>query len=157
MTLTDLIIPPQVKLAILAAAIIGAAGAGWWIRGTIADADIANINADIATQREQAVTSAREIERKQQEAANETLRKQNQALGTIATGLRRELARLQSRPSRPADSVPKAPGTTCQGATGAELSRDDAEFLVREASRADEIRAGLIGCYEVIDIIQKKY
>lgn len=55
---------------------------------------------------------------------------------------------LQNRPSR----VITLPGTTrtitaaCVGSTGAELSREDAEFLGGEAARADTIRAELGQC-----------
>jgi len=41
------------------------------------------------------------------------------------------------------------------GATGAELSGADAGFLVREAARGDELRAGLDACYAVIDGVRQ--
>lgn len=74
-------------------------------------------------------------------------------------GLRRDLGSaldgLRSRPERPAGGMPADPRTACAGASGAELSRADAEFLVREAARADGIRAGLAACYEVIDALKE--
>lgn len=60
---------------------------------------------------------------------------------------RDELAkRLRERPSRPAESggsVPASPGTgaSAPSCTGAELYGQDAEFLAREASRAEVLRA----------------
>lgn len=58
------------------------------------------------------------------------------------------LKRLRDRPSRPAESGGGVPassgtGTDAAGCTGAELYGQDAEFLVREASRAEAIRARL--------------
>lgn len=106
--------------------------------------------ARIEKERADAAEAARKIEHDQQEAVNATLRKQNETLGRVNAGLRADLDGLRNRPERPAD-VSEGARPACQGATGAELSRTDAEFLVREAARADEQRAGLVACYEVID------
>ena len=38
------------------------------------------------------------------------------------------------------------PTGACPAATGAQLSREDAEFLAREAARADAVVAGLKAC-----------
>lgn len=60
---------------------------------------------------------------------------------------------LQNRASRkPAStgSLP-SPATSCQGSTGAELSRADAEFSLRLAARADEQREALRACYSAYD------
>jgi hypothetical protein len=56
------------------------------------------------------------------------------------------LAGLRDRPERPAVPASGAGAEACQGATGTSLSRSDAEFLVGEASRADELRAALERC-----------
>jgi hypothetical protein len=48
----------------------------------------------------------------------------------------RALASLRNRPER----LPEAARAACSGSTGAELSRGDAEDLVRLAARADELR-----------------
>ena len=49
---------------------------------------------------------------------------------------------LRSRTSSPTKTIN---GQDCNGQT---LSAPDAEFLVREAARADEIRIGLAACYK---------
>ncbi len=54
------------------------------------------------------------------------------------------LVSVRNRPSR----VSEPAGPSCTGATGAQLYRDDAEFLVREAARADELRASLDACQQ---------
>ena len=90
------------------------------------------------------------IERANQEKANAAIRTQAAEQAAINTRLRADIAGLRNRPERPAD-LSSISVTRCTGATGAELSRSDAEFLVGEAARADEIRAGLAACYAVID------
>lgn len=62
-----------------------------------------------------------------------------------------DIERLRNRPERPA-SRPDLPATAGAGpaaasCTGSDLFRQDAEFLVREAARADLIRAELASCY----------
>lgn len=136
-------------LAVLALAGIG----GWQIRDWQADAELGALRLTIAQGVAAAATEARTIERKEQETVNHALRTQNETLADVAHRLRNDLERLRRRPERSQQSagVSAAPGPACQGATGAELSRPDAEFLVREAARADELRAGLVACYAVID------
>ena len=63
------------------------------------------------------------------------------------------LRRLRNRPERPepapgGDGVPAVagPGAAGPGCTGAELHRQDAEFLVRESARADRLQASLRSC-----------
>lgn len=146
-------IPLPVRIGLMVAVIAGAGVACWTWRGAIAERDIATIEKSIAQQREQAATEARATERKQQEKVNEALREQNSALAGVADKLRLELGRMRNRPERPT-VVPEVPRSACEGSTGAELSRPDAEFLAREAARADEIRAGLVACYQVIDGLQ---
>lgn len=145
-----------VRLGALVAVIAGAGFAGWTVRGWKADAAINGLRATISQSVAKAVSEARTVERKEQEIVNEALRTQNDSLAGIAAGLRHDIERLRQRPERPtvAAGVPTAPRPDCAGATGAELSRTDAEFLVREAARADDIRAGLVACYQVIDGIQ---
>lgn len=109
--------------------------------------------ARIEKERADAAEAARKVEHDQQEKVNATLRKQNETLAGVNAGLRRDLDGLRNRPERPAD-LPATPRPSCEGATGAELSRTDAEFLVRQAARADEQRAGLVACYEFIDALK---
>jgi len=42
-----------------------------------------------------------------------------------------------------------------QGGTGSALFAEDAEFLIREAARADQIRIGLETCYKQYDSISR--
>ena len=58
------------------------------------------------------------------------------------------ISELRKRPSRAEQA---ANGQSC---TGRSLSAEDAEFLIREASRADQIRIGLDACYKQYDAIK---
>ena len=64
----------------------------------------------------------------------------------------RALGELRKRPER----LPEAARAAAAGATGAELSRPDAGFLVGEAARANEHRAALAECYAWIDKVTGK-
>ena len=58
------------------------------------------------------------------------------------------ISQLRSRSSNATKTIN---GQDCNGAT---LSAPDADFLIREAARADEIRIGLQACYKQYDAIQ---
>lgn len=107
-------------------------------------------------------------------AAQEAARKKEQAMQVSADQLRQEKDReirnlnaraaaltsiVQQRPDRPAKSseLSAAPstGSPLASCTGAELSRPDAEFLAREAARADELRAALRQCVEQYKTVSK--
>lgn len=77
---------------------------------------------------------------------------ENERLRTIAASA---TASVQQRPNRqPAPASGSSPTpTACKAATGAELSRPDAEFLIRLAERADEMRAALGACYQAYDSV----
>jgi len=58
---------------------------------------------------------------------------------------------ISSLRSRSSNATKTINGQDCNGAT---LSATDAEFLVREAARADQIRVGLQACYNQYDAIK---
>lgn len=103
---------------------------------------------------EEARAEASEVARKQEHAKqgkiNEALRKENERMARINAGLAADIDELRNRPPR---RVPETTGTSCAGATGAELSGPDARFLVGEAARADRLRAALAACYEYADTV----
>ena len=59
------------------------------------------------------------------------------------------VSELRKRPSRTTET---SAGQSCNGAS---LYAEDAEFLVREAARADEIRIGLATCYKQYEAVTK--
>lgn len=137
---------PWVLLGALASAIALIFGGYAWGSHAKNTYWLSRINADKAA----AVQQALSIERVNQEKANAAIRQQAADQAAINNRLRADLAGLRNRPERTGD-LSAVSGNSCQGTTGAELSRSDAGFLVGEAARADEIRAGLIACYVVID------
>ena len=112
----------------------------WWLAKTETDKRLA-------------VEAALTIERENHAKTNAIIRQQVIEQATIAQRLRNDLISLRNRPER-TTSLPATAGYACQSATGAELSRPDAEFLSWEAARADEIRAGLIACYAIMDSLK---
>ena len=78
------------------------------------------------------------------------IRKEKDAqISNINNQLFDAISELHKRPSR---SEIAANG---QGGTGANLSSEDALFLIREAARADIIRTGLQACYDQYDSLSK--
>jgi hypothetical protein len=128
-------------------ALIGAFAGGEW-HGR--QSERAKWEARINKERAEASESARKQERAQQEQVNESLRKENERMASINAGLAADLDELRNRPPR---RVPETPGTSCEGATGAELSGPDAGFLAGLAARADRHRAALATCYEYADTV----
>ncbi len=106
--------------------------------------------ARVQKERADGEAAARKTEAMWQETVNGTVRNYETKLAGIRSNYGAALDGLRDRPERPAD-LPDHPRPPCQGATGAELSRSDADFLVGEAARADRHRAALDACYQVID------
>lgn len=89
------------------------------------------------------------IDRQREEHAREKDR--------IAAEHRRLVDSLRNRPERPSDgSLPNpaaaGPGTTA--CTGAQLYRDDGEFLARIAADADRLRAAVEHCAAAYDAVR---
>lgn len=125
---------------------------GAYFTGGFVETGRCNTKWELKTEKDKkdAVELALTTERTNQEKANVAIRKQAADQVAINTRLRNDLISLRNRPER-TSSLPSGSGYICKGATGAELSRPDGEFLSWEAARADEIRAGLIACYAVLD------
>ena len=89
----------------------------------------------------------------QLQAKNVQIHKQAQEhadeIRSINARLSDALERLRKRPER----MPEPARAACAGATGGELSAEDAGFLVREAARADGLRSALSECYAWIDTV----
>lgn len=74
----------------------------------------------------------------------------------LNTQLNAVLDQLRGRPDRTTGSAESMPGVTSSGhdklgCTGNELYRSDAEFLIREAERADHLRLALKRCESAYD------
>ena len=102
-------------------------------------------------QRADAESAARTKEQMWQGVVNGTVKNYEGKVAGIQRNLNIALDSLRSRQGRSGGDVPSAPGLACPCGTGASLCREDGEFLVREAARADRQREALAACYQVID------
>ncbi len=146
MSLTKIAIYAAIALALIAAYI------GW-----------ANHQQGIGYDRRQAEQTAadlaataenRRIEQRRQSLAGEITKAKDEKIASINARYVAAINELRNRPER---RDPSAGNTAnCQGATGAELSRRDSEFLAGLAARADTLRAGLQACYLQYDSLTTK-
>lgn len=90
----------------------------------------------------------RQKEHQYQAAADEIRKAKDAQINAINSQLVDAISELRKRPSRTAEA---SNGQSCNG-TG--LYAEDAEFLIREASRADQIRVALQYCYQQYDSIK---
>lgn len=85
----------------------------------------------------------------QYQADADKIRKEKDAqIKAINNQLVDAISELRKRPSRTEQA---SNGQSCNGAS---LYAEDAEFLVREAARADQIRVALQSCYQQYDSIK---
>ena len=139
-----------IKLGAAMAALLVAFTSGWIINGWRWN----NTALKLAAAQTQARIDAEKQTRHQElalQAAADTARSTKDAeITIIRSQLDAALGSLRERPLRGAN-LPGA-ASTCRPATGAQLSREDAEFLAREAARADAVVARLNYCYGTFEI-----
>jgi hypothetical protein len=99
-------------------------------------------------QQSKAEKTVRDKEHQYQSDADRIRIDKDAQIKVINNQLVNAISQLRSRPSNPTKTTD---GKDCNGAT---LSAPDAEFLVREAARADEIRVGLEACYKQYESLQ---
>lgn len=99
---------------------------------------------------------AREREHVMVESADKIRKEKDAKIASLNGRLSVAVDSLRQRPQRnsPSSSKDSAAPCSCQGATGAELSREDATVLVREAARADKLRSALEQCYQQYDSVR---
>ena len=96
------------------------------------------------------IANAREKEHQIQDATDQIRKDKDAQINSINNQLANALVELRNRPSR-TNQI----SSNGQSGTGATLFAEDAEFLIREASRADQIRTALDACYKQYDEITK--
>lgn len=131
---------------IVIAALVAALGAQQ-LRIGHAQNQLSTLRMEYANAAQKAEKEARAKEQELQASANQIAEAKDEQIRIIGDQLDTALASLRSRPERTASKLPKA-ASTCKGATGADLSRPDAEFLTRESARADRLRSALDACYK---------
>ena len=138
--------------------------AGWAIHESGLAAGRAEIQAKWDEQRitdaaaaVQANLQARAREQALQFAADKLRQEKTLEIRHLSAARDAALRELRNRDERPAvgsdaaaaaDPAGAGPAASC---TGAQLFRQDAEFLVREAARADVVRASLMECRQAYD------
>ena len=91
----------------------------------------------------------RDKEHQYQADADQIRKDKDAQIKVINNQLVDAVSELRKRPSRTAEA---SNGKSCNGAS---LFAEDAEFLVREAARADEVRVALDACYKQYDSVSK--
>jgi hypothetical protein len=115
-------------------------------------ADQAEADRKRAVRKAADLVAARFVEQEMVESFGRRIKDKENEKNIIAGKLDAAVASLRNRPERAArPSTPTTSAPDCKGSTGAELSRPDAEFLTREAARADGVRADLAACYAQYD------
>jgi len=90
----------------------------------------------------------RDKEHQYQADADQIRKDKDAQIKAINTQLVDAVSELRKRPSRTTETTN---GKSCNGTS---LYAEDAEFLVREAARADEIRVALEACYKQYEAIK---
>ena len=96
------------------------------------------------------IKNAREKEHQMQDATEQIRKDKDAQINAINNQLANALIELRSRPSRTSQI-----SSNGQNGTGSTLFAEDAEFLTREAARADQIRTALDACYKQYDEVTK--
>lgn len=140
---------PMLMLAVVVAFVLN--GFYWHASGS--NGADARWKAKITAENLTATQEARAKEQMWQGVVNETAKNYEIKLAVVRRNLDTALNGLRDRPERPATGS-QATGTGQSCATGTSLCRQDSEFLVREAARADTLRAGLEACYAYVDAVK---
>ena len=117
---------------------------GWTTNGWRLNASIASLRASYAEESTRVLVEVRNREKSLIEASERTRKDRDAKVKNLNGRLNAALSELQQRPSRSVNSPTDT--ASCSGATGANLSKEDAEFLVRESTRADTVVEHLNYC-----------
>jgi hypothetical protein len=95
------------------------------------------------------LAQTQKAEQAHQAVADRIRTQKNAQIASINNQLLDAVSQLHSRSNRTQDTA------NGQDGTGRALSAEDAEFLVREAARADKLRTSLSACYDQYDALSK--
>jgi hypothetical protein len=132
--------------------------AGWTIQGWRKDQEIAKIQTQHAKERADAEVAMRKREQDLSASAAQARKVKDEEIANVRAKLDSALVQLRDRKQRPSGSSVSqttAAGSPVQDADGTKLYREDAEFLIREAARADELRAALQQCQTAYQELRK--
>jgi hypothetical protein len=127
--------------------------AGWSINGNRWELKYQQLVAEHQEAIQKAEKKSRETERDLQSAIDTERTTKDEKIRSLSNQLSSALVSLRQRPLR--DTKPE-PKNTCnsKGSDGSKLFREDAEFLVREAARADRAVNELQSCYRAYDSVR---
>ncbi len=150
--MNPLALPVWAKVAGVVAILLMSFSAGWIINGWRWNSNILEAQAKLTQARIDAEKQSRAKELSIQAAADAARSTKDAEIIIIRDQLDAALVELRRRPLRSANLS----GTTGSGTpgTGRELSREDAEFLAREAARANEMKMAMQYCYATYRAVQ---
>ena len=142
-----------IKIGVPVAALLITFAAGWQVQGWRLEGQAATLRAEQTQAQLQAAALVRSKERQYQADVDKAKADKDAEVQAITNKLRSALDELRQRKARPAVVLPQDSGTNAD-CTGKELYRQDAEFLIGEAARADQIVAELKVCISAYDAVK---
>lgn len=127
--------------------------AGWFTNGNRWELRYQRLVSDHQQAIQRAEVKARETERTLQDAIDTERKTKDEKIRKLNADLSTALNSLRQRPTRETE-VRTEGACTCKGSDGSKLFREDAEFLVREAARADRAVNELQSCYRAYDAVR---
>ena len=141
-----------VRVVALLSAVCVVFAAGWLVNGWRWNSKLQTIIAVQTEARIVAEKKSRTLEQSLQAKINAERNRKDAEINIIRSQLDTALIELRKRPAR-GSNVPSTTGNNSP-ATGAQLSREDAEFLTREAARADIVLSNYGACYKSYEAIR---
>jgi biopolymer transport protein ExbB/TolQ len=141
-----------VRVVALLSAVCVVFAAGWMVNGWRWNSKLQAIIAAQTEARIAAEKKSRTLEQTLQAQINAERNRKDVEINIIRSQLDTALIELRKRPAR-GSNVPSTTGNNSP-ATGAQLSREDAEFLTREAARADVMLSNYAACYKSYESIR---
>lgn len=130
---------------------------GWQVQGWRLEGQAATLQAAHAQAMLIAETKARKTEQTITAAALDARKVSDAKTKQVRANLERTISQLRNRPERSeVPAVTPVAGVTITSCTGTDLFRQDAEFLSREAARADELEAALQQCEATYNAARKE-
>jgi hypothetical protein len=130
------VVPSLIRtIAPYAVVMVAGIAVGWQVNGWRLEARISGLKASYAEAYAKAEADARKREQELRVSADKLRKDKDARIQSINSFLAIALNSLRNRPSR---NDLSADSSSCAGATGAELSRESASDIIREAARADQ-------------------
>jgi hypothetical protein len=150
--------PVVLQLVVVAAVAVSSAVAGWTANGWRLDAKISKITETHAKELADAQHKARQTEAGIQAEADKLRAQTSARLRDVNSRLDAATSRLRDLSAAQGGGITPNPrvGLAPQGSPRTFISREDGEFLLREAARADTIREGYYQCLAQYGEVRKQ-